>query len=146
MLLLCISLSFTYEAQAKLCMEALHSERGVHDRSPKTYAACRAQDSVINRSSTAPAADTQDSQNIDHLNVAVCPPKGEAGSMLSTRPTLWGGRVTGLVKRCNFDKNNLVGCFGAQSNIVRVLRQILSTSDSPKSDSEISLTETIKDS
>ena len=89
-LLLCTSLCFTYEAQAKLCMEALHSERGVHDRSPKTYAACRAQVGVINKNSTASAADTQDSQNIDHLNVAVCPTKEEAGSMLFTRPTVWG--------------------------------------------------------
>ncbi len=87
-LLLCISLFFTFEAQAKLCMENLHSERCVHDRSPKTYAACEAQDGVINRISTASAADTQDSQNIDHLNVAVCPPKEEAGSMTFARPTV----------------------------------------------------------
>ncbi len=33
-----------------------------------------------------------------------------------------------------------MGCFGAQSNIVRVLRQIISTSDSPESGSQTSLT------
>ena len=93
-LLLCISFCFTFEAQAKLCMEALRAKRYVHDRSPKTYSGCRAQDGVTNRISTASAADTQDSQNIGHLNVAACPPKDETGCMLSSRPT-----VRGLVRQ-----------------------------------------------
>jgi len=92
-LLLRISLCFTYEAQAgkdELCMEALHSERCGHDRSPKMYAACRAQIGVNNGSSTASAADTQDSHNIDHLKAAVCPVKEEARCMLFTRSTVCG--------------------------------------------------------
>ncbi len=29
-------------------------------------------------------------KNIDHLNLAVCPPEEEAGSMLIAGPTVWG--------------------------------------------------------
>lgn len=89
--MLCISLCFTYEAQAskgELCKEGFQSEQRGDDRSPKMNAACRAQIGLSNAVSTAPAADTQDCYNIDHLKVTLCLPREKTGCMLFTRSTM----------------------------------------------------------